>query len=160
MSPSLFNKRSDCNFKFPRKRVHFKIKFNHAAKLKYQYEAPVGMNCEIVSSTNPVNSHQDRLVCEWTPELSNWDMHKTSFCFIAYGTVFLSYLWFHKYTINYIPEFFRKFQFFGAWVMQHDSCCDSNRPISEKLIRQNIMSFSEGGMVFNWCSGNLNKNFD
>ena len=70
-------------------RVHFKIKFNHASKLKYQYEAPVGMECKIESSSNPVNSHQDRLVCEWTPKLFDWDMHQTSFCFIAYDTVFL-----------------------------------------------------------------------
>ena len=63
-------------------RVHFEIKYNHATKLKYQFEAPVGMQCEIESS-----SHQDRLVCEWLPELFNWDMQQTSFCFIAYGTV-------------------------------------------------------------------------
>ena len=41
------------------KRLHFKIKFNHAAKLEYQYEAPVGMICEIESSSNPKNSHLD-----------------------------------------------------------------------------------------------------
>ena len=69
------------------KRVHFEIKYNHANKLKYHYESPIGMQCEIESSSYPTHYYQDRLICEWLPESFNWDMQQTSFCFIAYGTV-------------------------------------------------------------------------
>ena len=68
-------------------RVHFKIYFNHTKKLKYQYEGPLGMKCEYQEPAHPEYAHQDKLVCEWIPELFDWEMHQTSFCFIAYDTV-------------------------------------------------------------------------
>jgi len=84
------------------------------------------MECASEEPTVPKYSHQDRLVCEWTPELFDWDLDQTSFCFVAYDTVFkvIVGLWDNCKCIK--PLIIMKTRKDGSGFVSNRECIDFN----------------------------------